>query len=489
MGVSAVNLLGAAGSAIALLGALAWVGGLCWQIVILLRPSWSTGIADERGIIATARSQAIARFESDLWWLLGAALVGDLILLLANSLQAGATLSDGLRVLLTHGQFGTYWFMRQIAVLATLLVLVLFPFAGLPVAHVSTAHTVPSKLPAPGKSERGKPDALSIIRASEQRLLHRDLIALALGIVFLIALMLSGPLANLGAVSLAFDLLHLLATSAWVGGTLYLTFALAPSLRRTAPEERARELIALAPRAVPLAIGSVALLALTGGITTSARLATSDQLFTTLYGRVLSLKIVLVALSIILGAWFLSNALPAVRRSLERERELTRAGLGRGKLARSLSDQLAVLMTRCAAVVRWSAALAVGTIISTALLGVLGGTLVSGYHATGQSLALHVTTDAGHTFTATLDPARRGTATLTLHLTAPADSITATATMLDMPMGTQPVTLTASSDGLTFTGPVEILMRGRWAIALALTTPDGAASRQENVTFTIDVES
>jgi copper transport protein len=90
------------------------------------------------------------------------------------------------------------------------------------------------------------------------------------------------------------DWLHLVAASVWVGGVAALAFfvwPLAPSLRRTAFLGFAR-----------LAVLLVAVMVLAGGYLALVRLPELSDLWETLYGRLLLMKVAIVALALVWGA-------------------------------------------------------------------------------------------------------------------------------------------------------------------------------------------
>ena len=90
------------------------------------------------------------------------------------------------------------------------------------------------------------------------------------------------------------DWLHLVAASVWVGGVTTLAFLvwpLAPSLRRTAFVGFAR-----------LAVALVAVMVLAGGYLALVRLPELSDLWETLYGRLLLMKVGIVALALVWGA-------------------------------------------------------------------------------------------------------------------------------------------------------------------------------------------
>jgi copper transport protein len=121
--------------------------------------------------------------------------------------------------------------------------------------------------------------------------------ALAVSIALAAGLSLSGHQAtepNSSSLSELADWLHLVAASVWVGGLASLAFfvwPLAPSLRRTAFLGFAR-----------LAVLLVAVMVLAGGYLALVRLPEPSDLWETLYGRLLLMKLAIVALALVWGA-------------------------------------------------------------------------------------------------------------------------------------------------------------------------------------------
>lgn len=100
------------------------------------------------------------------------------------------------------------------------------------------------------------------------------------------------------AAALAADWLHVLAAGTWMGALAVLLAGGAPG----APAAESLLVRHLAPFSV-LARGSVATLVLTGGFASWLHLASVADLWGHPYGRVLALKVALVAAAMALGAW------------------------------------------------------------------------------------------------------------------------------------------------------------------------------------------
>lgn len=94
--------------------------------------------------------------------------------------------------------------------------------------------------------------------------------------------------------------LHILSAMVWVGGMLFLTLVAVPVARRLPPAERARLLDAVGRRFRAVGWAAVALLIATGIVNTSYRRVAwgdlvSGAILDTTFGRVLGLKLAVVA--------------------------------------------------------------------------------------------------------------------------------------------------------------------------------------------------
>ena len=151
----------------------------------------------------------------------------------------------------------------------------------------------------------------------------------------------SHPRLNVPAVAV-----HLSAVSIWVGGLAAVVLLGASAWTALDPEDRTALLRQLVPRFSRLALASVAVLVTTGTIAALLDLASVSDLWDTTYGRVLSAKIVLLAVALAFGAWHLWG----VPRRLARAEGAPAAGQS---FRRSSSLELVVLV----AVVAFASAL------------------------------------------------------------------------------------------------------------------------------------
>ncbi len=464
----------------ALLAALAWVGGTLWQIVVLRVGIGLPGaLGDERGVVWAARQNAIDRFERSLGWLIGAVLVGNVLIAVGGAILSGAGLGDGLRAILTQSQFGTYWFLRQIAVLAGLLVLVLLPLSAAPVEGDQRGG---GGVALAVSGARGGTSVGSAV-ATERHLLVRDGLALGAGMAALLATSLSGHAAAvtgaLAPFAVPVDWLHLLSTSAWVGGIWYIAAQLLPVIARDSPAERGRVLVHLLPLFSPMAFAAVIVLALAGSFNSRAHLTSLAQLINTGYGIALSIKLLMVATMIAISAWHVWRIRPRVARALASN---TGAALAR---ATRLVGQFERLL-------RVEASLGVGVIVCVAAMGVLAGSLtVASSSSSGQPVVLNQTTAIGLSVTLAVAPVKTGGNATTVTVRNAQGAVLATAqvsvdsTMLDMPMGTQTNAMTYSSDSHDYNGSIDFFMAGRWQMVVHVSPGNGQPAQQATFMITV----
>jgi copper transport protein len=95
---------------------------------------------------------------------------------------------------------------------------------------------------------------------------------------------------------------HLLAVGVWVGGLGALVLLGGRAWRRLPADERPRLVAELVPRFSRLAIGGVILVVLTGTVNALAGLGPISNLWKVAYGRVLSAKVILLAVALVLAA-------------------------------------------------------------------------------------------------------------------------------------------------------------------------------------------
>lgn len=101
--------------------------------------------------------------------------------------------------------------------------------------------------------------------------------------------------------------LHVVAAAVWVGGLLFLALVALPVARRFPPQERSRLVALLGRRFLPVAWTALAVLVVTGMLNLALRgvvweSVVTGRLFTGPFGRVLGLKLLLVAAALGLSA-------------------------------------------------------------------------------------------------------------------------------------------------------------------------------------------
>jgi putative copper resistance protein D len=118
--------------------------------------------------------------------------------------------------------------------------------------------------------------------------------------------------------------LHLTAAAVWVGGLLVLALVVVPVARALPAPQRVRLVEAVGRRFLPVAWTALAVLVVTGivaliyrGVTWEALL--TGRLWTSAFGRILAVKVVLVAATLVLGAFHDFRLGPASSRLAARE--------------------------------------------------------------------------------------------------------------------------------------------------------------------------
>ena len=124
--------------------------------------------------------------------------------------------------------------------------------------------------------------------------------AIALGGVYLLLIALTSHNAatpeDIRGFAIAADLVHVISATIWVGGIVYLAVASFQALRSDEPQSRAM-LLSLASRFAPVAIFATTIL-VGSGIVSSLMQVTIPEALNTPYGRVLGVKIILLAILI-----------------------------------------------------------------------------------------------------------------------------------------------------------------------------------------------
>ena len=98
----------------------------------------------------------------------------------------------------------------------------------------------------------------------------------------------------------AFDFLHILAASAWLGSLFWMAFTALPILQAS-PDNRAERAAALVHVFSPVALANATIVGITGFIGAKYKFNAWSPLWTTSYGQVLLVKLALLALVAALG--------------------------------------------------------------------------------------------------------------------------------------------------------------------------------------------
>ena len=113
--------------------------------------------------------------------------------------------------------------------------------------------------------------------------------------------------------NVAADILHVGAAALWIGGLLALALGLPRAARRLSAEQRARFTAALVPRLSAIALVSVAVIAATGLVRALSELSAVSQLWSSGYGRAITIKTGLLAALVVLGWINRARLMPRLR--------------------------------------------------------------------------------------------------------------------------------------------------------------------------------
>jgi copper transport protein len=112
------------------------------------------------------------------------------------------------------------------------------------------------------------------------------------------------------------DAIHVAAASVWIGGVAALCIAAPAALTAAGPQQRTAALAELLGRFSPLALGAVAVIAVTGVAQAVIAVRSVHALTTTTYGELVLLKTGLLGLLLGLAAINRERVIPALRRAL-----------------------------------------------------------------------------------------------------------------------------------------------------------------------------
>jgi len=322
-----------------------WVGGLIWETWIL-----PPGTPGEPALQAIAWAAA-ARFRRLSPYALGCLVVvnGGIVLAQGAVLAgnwSGAWMPSLLGAMLFGSRFGFFWWMREGVVLAALGLGYAAHQRGRS-AHRGTLQAnqqdrLQSETPALSIEPQPSPVAHHALLTVVRHLLYLPMqlaqgwrrrswsgkAEVFLGVLLLVAFALSGHLAAVPAsefvYALSVDLLHLLTEAAWVGGLFYISVVLVPALDRLSQHQHTHVLVHGLPRFSVVALVSFLVLATTGSLNTTIRLTSLQQLLTTPYGWVLTVKIEFFLLMALISAYHAFVLRPRLARACTKDKHTTR---------------------------------------------------------------------------------------------------------------------------------------------------------------------
>ncbi|MGH2516565.1 MAG: copper resistance protein CopC, partial [Ktedonobacterales bacterium] len=309
-GADAQSLVQAVFTWLALLFMTFWAGGLIWETWI-----HAPGTSHDPDVAEAARAAA-RRFRRLATNALCLVLVADVGIVLAQAADlagewSGAVSPPLLRAILFGSRYGDFWWLRQLTVLAALVLFYLAdrrgwqPYRAEPVRLGAESFDIPSLSATLDASLSWRREVLAALRGIPHlpgRLARgwrmRTLLGrteLLLGALLILAFALSGHAAAVPASEFAYaltvDLFHLVAEAAWVGGLFYISAVFVPALRTLTERGRARVLALGLPEFGAVAIVCAVALAATGSLSTTIHLTGIEQFLTTAYGRILAVKI------------------------------------------------------------------------------------------------------------------------------------------------------------------------------------------------------
>lgn len=447
------------------LGVVFWVGAQLWHSFVL---ELVTAENEEQQAIYQQTEQRFARML---------ALPTLLLVFLANigvligqglSLTGGnvaQSLSPALLVgLVSTGQFGTFWILRQSVVVLASILAVYVLLVKQPSARVNSV----------------------IGRAN-----------LLLALALLLAMVLSGHAAAVSSDILVYavlsDWLHLLAAALWVGGMLFIATAYLPVLKGNAWLEQTRSLLNTLPRYSLLAITGVLIMSLSGPFNATVHMTSWSQLLATAYGRVLTVKVLLVGALLLTSAVHVFLLRPRLAKTYktystlvsEEEVKKVKEVQNTAEEVKLLEGRVAQQTQRLIRVLRWEPLLGVAVLLCTGLLTVFAGTLLPALPA-GQTQPVATvkpfhatikTTDNKFTVNLIVSPNRFGPNVFTVSVldsNGKSDTnvgVSLYTTMLDMDMGTNSVNLQPDGKG-GFSVNGDLDMNGNWRIRVQIRAPN-----------------
>lgn len=514
---------------LALLGMTLWVGGIFWETWIL--PPIRKCDPD----VAAASRQARRRFRYLASFALILILLSDIGIVVGQSAEIAGAWSGILslpilRAVLFGSHFGAIWWLRQGTALVALLILLLTKRYSRSKQYKQHARKALAYVTLEDDSIDDTeiatiPNWWSIVLKTFIRITilpyylvtgwrarsRIGRIEILLGATLILAFALSGhadavPSSEL-ANALSIDLLHLICTATWVGGLFYLGIVFIPTLSSLARAQQARVIALGLPEFSAVAIVSVLILASTGFLNTTIHLTSPVQLLTTLYGRILTIKILLFLVMVYISAYHAFFLRTRLVHMLTQVHVQSVAMTSNSLSARRKTSHLTILTAKqrkqkgtsphykaqvnilTRSIVQWVQREAIiGGIIllCVAFLGAFAGTLAPVPPATpaktGSGSAgpfLHTQLAHGYSITLKVTPDTFGTNTFIVTVAdthghpVQGAAVLAEITMLDMDVGTDSLQLQAQTTSPnTFSGQGELTMAGHWQVQLRILPPN-----------------
>ena len=270
--------------------------------------------------------------------------------------------------------------------------------------------------------------------------------------------------------SVALDTLHILSMAAWLGGLVVLVAAVLP---RREPEE----LRAVLPVFSRVAFGSVLVLAVTGTYAAWRGVGTVHAVFSTTYGLLVMVKIVLFIGVLALGY--------ASRSAVQRRfvRVPVAYAMSNTALDEQAADDVAdppdggltaTATERLRRSVLVEIVLAIGVLVATAVL--VAQPRGKEAIATRELRPASESADlgGGRSVTVTITPGRHGTVVADVSLSPGSEpkKVTATAALPARQLGPIPIELTANDTNVYAASGINLPVAGDWVISLVVTTSE-----------------
>ena len=441
------------------LGVVFWMGAQLWRTFVLQLAE------DDQPEHVAIRQREEERFEKrfslpalGLLFLANIGVLLGLSLSLANGQWSQMFALSTLTGLISHGQFGTYWIIRELVIVLAIAV---------------SMYTLLAR-----QLSKGTRATLSWIN-------------LVLGLALLTAVTLSGHAAavsgNVAVFAILGDWLHLLAASLWVGGMMYIATIYLPVLQSSSLMEQTRSLLTTLPRFSPLAYTGVIIMSLTGPLNATVHLTSLDQLYTTAYGRALVVKGLLVGGMLLTSAIHVWRFRPQLAKTYQRYLTTKEDSQATAQQVKMLEMSVSGQTRRLTNVLRWEPLLGIAVLLCVGLMNVFAGTLLpttsgqtpgiqppstaSSFSTTASTsdnkfqvkISVTPNTFGSNVFTTTVMDPNGQTDTnvgVSLYLSG-----------IDMDMGTEVINLQPDGKG-SFSGRGDLTMGGRWRIRIQIRTPD-----------------